>query len=77
MAAPALPDFDELALELVHLEHRVRDVERRLVKAQDRQTAFPNVVTERHVASLTAELAQTRAAMDAIRAQLVPIMRTR
>jgi signal transduction histidine kinase len=76
MAAPALPDFDQLMLRLVQLEHLERETERRLIKAQDRNSAFPNEVSGRLVATLTTEQHELRTEMDSIRAQLVPIMRT-
>ena len=77
MAAPHLPDYDQLLLELVQLERREPEVARRLTRAQDRNTAFPNEVTGRHVETLSAELDELRAAIAQLRAQLVPIMRTR
>ncbi len=75
MAAPALPDLDDLLLQLVRLERLEGDIERRLARAHDRNAAFPNEVSGRHVATLSAQLLEMRNAMDAIRAQLVPIMR--
>ena len=77
MAAPNLPDYDKMLLDLVHFEQREPEVARRLTRAQDRNTAFPNEVTARHVATLSAELGELRAAIVQLRAQLVPIMRTR
>ena len=77
MAAPHLPDYDRLLLELVELEQQEPELARRLERVQDRNTAFPNEVTARHVTTLSAELAGLRTSILELRAQLVPIMRLR
>lgn len=75
MRAEKLPDYDALAFELVQLEHREADLERRLVRGQDRNATFPSETSERQAATLHAELLGLRRRMNTIRAQLVPIMR--
>ena len=77
MAAPHLPDYDQLLVELVQLEQHEPELARRLERVQDRNTAFPNEVTARHVSTLSAELAELRTSILELRAQLVPIMRLR
>jgi predicted nucleic acid-binding Zn-ribbon protein len=77
MAASQLPDFDELMLKLVQLEHRERELESRLDKAQERNGQFPTEISARNVAALTTELLDLRRTMDALRTELVPVMRTR
>ncbi len=77
MAAPALPDFDALALRLVQLEHREGDAERRVVKLQDRYATFPSEMGERQVEEAHRTLLVMRREMNDLRAQLLPIMRLR
>lgn len=76
MAAPTLPDLDQLLLKTVKLHDRAATLETRLARLQDRQSAFPSELSERTIAQLTVELTENRAADDWIRAQLLPIMRT-
>ncbi len=76
MAAPALPDFDQLLLQAVKLQDRAATLETRLARMQDRQAAFPSELSARTIAQQTVELAENRAAHDWIRAQLLPLMRT-
>lgn len=75
MAAPALPDLDELALRHVRLRRRETEVGRRLVKAHDRHATFPSELTRRRVDELEQDLAGLRRELESIRARLLPIMR--
>jgi hypothetical protein len=77
VAADELPDLDELALELVQLEHREARVERQLVRLQDRHATFPSELTERQVAALQQEHLELRRRMNTIEATLLPIRRVR
>ncbi len=75
-ADPDLPDFDELVLERVQLQRRLRELERRLELLQQRLASFPNevaVMQERRVAT---ELAAVVARIDKIDATLVPFRLT-
>jgi hypothetical protein len=76
MAAPVILDYDELLLRAVKLQREEAVLERRLAKAEDRNSAFPNEMSQRRVNALASELALTRAASDWIRTQFVPVMRT-
>jgi predicted nucleic acid-binding Zn-ribbon protein len=77
VASDRLPDLDELALELVQLEHREPELERRLIKLQDRYATCPSELTERQIAALQHEHLEMRRRMNTIRAKLLPIMRVR
>ena len=74
-AAPNLPDFDELALELIQLQQREAEIDRRLEQAQDRHSACPSETTARLVSNLTMEMGEMRARINNIKVMLLPIMR--
>ena len=76
MAAHELPDYDDLALQLIQLERKEAEIERRLIRLQDRHGQFPNELTKRQFDELNTEHLRVRREINTIRARLVPIMRT-
>jgi predicted nucleic acid-binding Zn-ribbon protein len=76
-AAPNLPDFDALALERVQLQHRLRDLERRHERLQERLEAFPNEVTATEERRVASELEAVNNRIDNIDATLIPFRLTR
>ncbi len=75
MAIDELPDVDAMLLQLVRLERRQPALERELARAQDRHTSFPNPLTERQVAKLSAELELVLASVEQLQVRLRPAMR--
>ncbi len=75
MAADELPNFDELTVRVIELEHQEGEIERRLAKLQDRHGQFPNEVTERQITELHTQHLAVRREVNTIRARLLPIMR--
>lgn len=75
MAHHELPDFDALALELIQLEHREADIERRLAIAQDRNATFASEFNDRQATKMNTELVERRRRINDLRVQLLPIMR--
>jgi hypothetical protein len=75
--APKLPDLDALALELVHLEHRQRDLLRQHDKITERLMVFPNDFLRARAAALADDLEAMSARMDEIRVLLLPIRRVK
>jgi predicted nucleic acid-binding Zn-ribbon protein len=75
MAADKLPDFDELAIELVRLKRREPELLKRLERAEDRLVAFPSAFGEREVARLRQERQTMVDRIDELNALLLPIRR--
>lgn len=75
MAADKLPDFDELAIELVRLKRREPELIKRLERAEDRLVAFPSVFGEREVERLRQERQTMVDRIDELNALLLPIRR--
>jgi hypothetical protein len=73
VAADKLPDFDELALELVQLRHRERDLLRGYDKALERIAAFPNEVERARAAGLARELDEVGSRIEKLEAELLPV----
>lgn len=65
-------ETEQAASRVRHLEHREADLVRRLVALRERHAFFPNEVTDRQVAELSAKLGQLRSRLDAARAELGP-----
>jgi hypothetical protein len=72
-AAPELPDFGALALELIQLEHRANDLRRQHTRIVDRLATFPNEFTAAKERELAAELRELIGRMRRIEAQLRPL----
>ena len=77
MAVPELPDFDELAFQLVQLRHREASLARRLVREQERHVAFASEYSERKLNAVRAEIEPLRAEIAALEEQLRPVLRRR
>jgi predicted nucleic acid-binding Zn-ribbon protein len=77
MAAPDLPDFDELAVELVQLRHREQSLARALEREQERHVAFGSEYSQRKLEALRAELEPLRAEIAVLEDQLRPVLRRR
>lgn len=75
MAADKLPDFDELAIELVRLKRREPELVKRLERAEDRLVAFPSPFGEREVERLRQERQTMLDRIDELNALLLPIRR--
>jgi hypothetical protein len=75
MAADELPDFDELAIELVRLKRREPELIRRLERAEDRAVAFPSDFGMREVRRLRIERQAMLDRIDELNALLLPIRR--
>jgi hypothetical protein len=76
-ADPELPDFDELVLERVQLQRRLRELERSHERLQLRLASFPNEVAAKQERRVASELAAVVARIDKIDATLVPFRLTR
>jgi hypothetical protein len=74
-AAPELPDLDAVALELVQLEQRERNISARRRKLHDRLASFPNELTQRQEREVSAERRELHRRIDVLRAQLAPLRR--
>jgi hypothetical protein len=70
-----LPDLDALALRLVQLRHRERDLARRLEREEERHAAFASDFAARKIDTLRAELEPLRAEIAALDAKLGPLRR--
>jgi hypothetical protein len=75
VAADKLPDFDELAIELVRLKRREPELVRRLERAEDRAVAFPSEFGTREVERLRKERQAMLERIDELNALLLPIRR--
>jgi hypothetical protein len=75
MAADALPDFDELALELVRLERRESELARRLDRAEERAGQFPSSFAMREVRRLRLERQAMLERMEELDTLLLPLRR--
>jgi hypothetical protein len=75
MAADKLPDFDELAIELVRLKRREPELVKRLDRAEDRVVAFPSPFGMREVRRLRLERQAMLDRIDELNALLLPIRR--
>ena len=75
MAAPELPDFDELALRLVQLRRRENDLSRRLHLEQERHTTFGSAYAAKAIETLRAELEPIQAEIASLEEQLRPVLR--
>jgi len=75
MAHDPLPDLDELAVELVQLRHRQRDLLNQYEAALERIAAFPNEFQQTRAAALAAQLDEMTARMEWLEAQLLPLRR--
>jgi BMFP domain-containing protein YqiC len=75
MTAIDLPDFDELAAELVRARHQLTDLARRLEKAEERAAQFPSDFSRRTLDELRAEDAGLRARIVELEEQLRPVLR--
>ena len=64
------PELDALALELVQLERRERDISARRRKLHERLDAFPSDHVERQARELSAERRRIHKRIDELRAQL-------
>ncbi len=76
MAADELPDFDELAIELVRLNQREPELVRRLELAERRAVSFPSSFGTREVSRLRRERQAMLDRIDELNALLLPIRRT-
>jgi hypothetical protein len=75
MAADELPDFNELAIELVRLKRREPELIKRLERAEHRAVAFPSAFGEREVRRLRQERQAMIERIDELNALLLPIRR--
>lgn len=75
MTATDLPDFDELAAELVRVRHQLAELARRLEKAEERAAQFPSEFSRRTFEELRIEDAGLRARMTELEEQLRPVLR--
>lgn len=75
MTASGLPDFDELAVELVRLRHQHADLVRRLEKAEERAAQFPSEFSRRTLHDLRADETELRARIADFEEQLRPVLR--
>lgn len=70
-----LPDFDELAVELVRSRHQLDELARRLEKAEERAAQFPSDFSRRTLEELRADDAALRARISELEEQLRPVIR--
>ncbi|HET7138356.1 MAG TPA: hypothetical protein VFI04_08360 [Gaiellaceae bacterium] len=77
MTTTDLPDFDELAAELVRIRHQLAELERRLEKAEERAAQFPSEFSQRTFDELRAEDVGLRARVTELEEQLRPVLRRR
>jgi hypothetical protein len=75
MTATDLPDFDELAAELVRVRHQLAELARRLEKAEERAAQFPSEFSQRTFDELRAEDVGLRARATDLEEQLRPVLR--
>jgi septal ring factor EnvC (AmiA/AmiB activator) len=75
MTASDLPDFDELAVELVRLRHQQAELARRLEKAEERAAQFPSDFSRRTLDELRADDTGLRARIAELEEQLRPVLR--
>lgn len=75
MAVARLPDMDELAIELVHLERREREISAARGRLHERLASFPNELTQRKEKDVSAERRSIHRRIDELRAQLAPLRR--
>jgi hypothetical protein len=73
MAADSLPDFHELALELIQLRHRQQDMLRQHDKALERIAAFPNEFGRAQASAIAAAIEEIADRIEAVEAQLIPL----
>lgn len=72
MAAPSGHDVAALNLELLRLERREQDLNRRLEAALERNERFPNAVTAREIERARTELEPLLARLLELRVTLFP-----
>jgi hypothetical protein len=77
MTAIDLPDFDDLAMELVRLRHQRAELARRLEKAEERAAQFPSEFSRNTLDELRAGDAGLRARIAELEEQLRPVLRRR
>jgi hypothetical protein len=57
---------------LIQLERREEGLAAILRRAEERHATFPNVISERQIAAMSAELVLVRETMDGLRVELLP-----
>lgn len=72
---PDLPDFDELAVELVRLRHQRADLARRLERAEERAAQFPSDFARKSLEELRTEDRSLRGRLSELEEQLRPVIR--
>jgi hypothetical protein len=75
MTVNGLPDFDELAVELVRLRHRHTELARRLEKAEERAAQFPSDFSRGERDELRAGDRELKARIAELEVQLRPVLR--
>lgn len=75
MSTSDLPDFDELALELVRLRRQQAELARRLEKAEERAAQFPSEFSRRTFEELRAENLGLNGRIASLEEQLRPVFR--
>lgn len=75
MPGPELPDLDELAMRLVQLRHREKDLARLLERAEERHYQFPSDHSLKTLDGLRAEDSTLQSEIVLLEAQLRPLMR--
>jgi chromosome segregation ATPase len=70
-----LPDFDELAVELVRLRHQQADLTRKLERAEERAAQFPSEFAHKSLEDLRAEDRSLRGRVSELEEQLRPVIR--
>jgi hypothetical protein len=75
MAVEKLPDLDQAALELLRLERRGKDLERRLERLSERNAAFPSAFARTQLEEVVREQLDVLRRIDELQLLLRPIRR--
>jgi hypothetical protein len=73
MASDKLPDYNELAAELIRLRGREPELVKRLERAEDRAVSFPSPFGDRDLVRLRKERQAMLDRIDELNAILLPI----
>ena len=73
MASDKLPDYNELAAELIRLRGREPELIKRLERAEDRAVSFPSEFGDRDLARLRRERQAMLERIDELNALLLPV----
>ena len=75
MSSPDLPDLDQIAMRLVQLRHRAKDLARVVEHAEERHYQFPSEHSQKNLDELRAEESSLKTEIAELEEQIRPLLR--